>query len=470
MSEKIAFIIQRSGTPELDKRATEMNETVIDPACNKAGYKPIRAAQVRNGDLGKPILSPLYMAPLVIADLGSPPWDPDQLIQLGFRLSTGRPIVLLSESKSAESLSMLPPHLREHIQLISRGAPPLDQQKNLIENQQSDLIEKIETALADSSFWDSHYPCVDFRVPLPFTKKAIAEFTYANESAATLYGLESPDQVIGQQVKTLDDKLLAFMPEAHRQEFQTDRHRWMNVVTNPAEMDPTASVPAWFTTHTKEHNHRVYLPILVQHKFDMDRRASSVAMRVVYVEVGKWQLKAEKEYRDISQVLRIPAMFRLKDYKWDAFLSYNTEDQQYVKDLADTLHKHFGMTAWFDQSNLAGGDVVKNLKAGIDNSLCFAAVVGPGGLGRWQTDELSDLLIKLFKGTKPCLSLILPNADGTPNEDWDKNLPAAIRDELTKILYLHLPNRERLRQFDEDSFLKRFVCFYAETLRTLARV
>src|SRR6516164_1413942 len=95
--QKIAYVIQSAGSNGRLGRAEHVYRSIIVPACGRTGYVPQREQDLPRGEVLKPIISPLYNAPLVVADLGKPPLKTHALIQVGFRLSTGRPTLFLAD-------------------------------------------------------------------------------------------------------------------------------------------------------------------------------------------------------------------------------------------------------------------------------------------------------------------------------------------------------------------------------------
>jgi class 3 adenylate cyclase len=82
-----------------DSRIAEVFEKLIVPACRLAGLEPRRADQIAGPERMPVITGHLSEAPFAIAYMGrpSPGWRQDVVLEVGFRMATGKPLVLISE-------------------------------------------------------------------------------------------------------------------------------------------------------------------------------------------------------------------------------------------------------------------------------------------------------------------------------------------------------------------------------------
>src|SRR5262249_4316082 len=134
-SLKKAFIIQAVGSAgsAVRGRADRGLQLIIDPACQETGYEAVRASDLHTKTIAEPIISALNTHPLVIADLAAPPWNSNVLMEVGFRLATGRPIVFLADTDPKPEL--LPLHLRNvRIHTIDPSGQRKDDVQNLIQS------------------------------------------------------------------------------------------------------------------------------------------------------------------------------------------------------------------------------------------------------------------------------------------------------------------------------------------------
>lgn len=110
MEEKECFVIM----PISDQEGYEPDhfklvyEDIIKIACNQAGYKAIRADDVKQTNLiHKDILQKILETPMAICDLSSN--NPNVLFELGIRQAFDKPVVLIKDkiTKSIFDISPL---------------------------------------------------------------------------------------------------------------------------------------------------------------------------------------------------------------------------------------------------------------------------------------------------------------------------------------------------------------------------
>ena len=75
-------------------------------------------------------------------------------------------------------------------------------------------------------------------------------------------------------------------------------------------------------------------------------------------------------------------------YKYDVFLSHNSQDKPMVKELARKLVAK-GLDVWLDAWKLSpGGRWQEELEQGIKDSASLVVLVGKSGLGHWENEEM----------------------------------------------------------------------------------
>lgn len=90
-------------------------ENIIRPSCEKAGYKPIRADEVKQTNLiHLDILKKLIEAPIAICDLSSR--NPNVLFELGIRQAFDKPVVLIQEKDTPKIFDIAPLRYLEYSQ------------------------------------------------------------------------------------------------------------------------------------------------------------------------------------------------------------------------------------------------------------------------------------------------------------------------------------------------------------------
>jgi hypothetical protein len=455
---KRAFVVQSVGHPgdETRARADRVWESLIEPACREAGYEAVRADRLAAGTITEPIISSLFTDPLVIADLGAPPWNANVMLEVGFRLGVGRSTVFLADKPLSDDA--LPFHLRNRrVVEIDPGAP---------QGARGTLIDYIDGCRSEGTQgWSSQYAYVDFRVPAADPSKAT--YTYANDAAAKMYGLENAEALIGKPVDEIDTKLLTFMADRHRQEFVAEQSRvFGDILTGGRKMTASVEIPLWFTNHTiKDEQNQVYLPLLVHHKYD--EREGVYLMRTMYVNITGWAAE-DVQGRAVTDVLKIPQMFRRsRQFDNDVFLPCDSRDSEYVSDIRYMLER-WECSVWYRPE--AERAPPEDLVRALSRSRMLALVVGRAGLGRWESREkVRTALLEYCRRKNPHVLLLLPEIQAGGDRPWEPYVPEPYRPFFAESLYLELPQPGELLPPPpgRTTFLERII---RELLKVLRKI
>jgi hypothetical protein len=166
-------------------RVGQVFDTLIAPVCARAGFLPRRANELP-GDRKVVIANNLANAPLVIAYLGNPTtgWNDNVILEVGFRLATGLPLVMLSDSaadgQEPEYQRLLPFQIAHH-NVVTVGADASRQAEVLYR----EIVEN-RSAKAPAD-WESPNPVLEFK----FASVRDVIITDANEAARTQIGAEN---------------------------------------------------------------------------------------------------------------------------------------------------------------------------------------------------------------------------------------------------------------------------------------
>jgi S1-C subfamily serine protease len=450
---KKAFVVQAVGAEESveRQRAERVFNELIEPACSEAGYEAVRAHTLNTATLTKPIVSALFTDPLVVADLGVPPWNANVMLEVGFRLATGRSIVFLAD-KRAESVPP-PLQLRDaRIHFVDSGVP---------RDSQSVLRESILKCrpIAHEQAWESQYAIIDFR--LSHREPGESVVTYANLAAAEIYGFPTVDDLIGRPLAGVEELLNKAIPQIHREKYLRDQlamegaiNKWMATKKETAEaagekndhasghretaLKAVAEYPLWFRGHNvPAQNGRVYLPILGLHKYD--RAKDAVMMRVFFMDVTEW-VTQDPGTRPISDVLELPSIFReVTKYKYDFCLCYDSNDLSAANALIDKL-KQLEFSVWprsrmepEEDQDISSAEAIGALL----KSRIVVVLTGKTGIGRWGNGEWDDALYKYCSASRPLACVRV-------HPKWRGFVASKYHDILGECVYL------KLSQLDEQ--------------------
>ena len=113
----------------------------------------------------------------------------------------------------------------------------------------------------------------------------------------------------------------------------------------------------------------------------------------------------------------------------DIFLSHNSCDKPFVRELAERL-KAEGIRPWIDEWDLNAGDQIqRHLSNVLDTIPVVGIVIGPGGIGPWHNAEIEVVVHRRVYDTNKTLRIIPILMAGVARSDR-KSIPAFLRDSL----------------------------------------
>jgi hypothetical protein len=112
--------------------------------------------------------------------------------------------------------------------------------------------------------------------------------------------------------------------------------------------------------------------------------------------------------------------------KYDAFLSYNSQDRQLVETIARWLTEDAKLIVWFDQwRNIPGNPWQEDLENALDQSRCCVVFLGPSGLGAWQNEELRVVIDdRISQKSIRIVPVLLPKV---PRPEKESRIPKFLR-------------------------------------------
>ncbi|MCA9681300.1 MAG: toll/interleukin-1 receptor domain-containing protein, partial [Myxococcales bacterium] len=100
------------------------------------------------------------------------------------------------------------------------------------------------------------------------------------------------------------------------------------------------------------------------------------------------------------------------EFEFDVFLAHASADKSEVEALAVRLRDEHGLRVWFDRwCLLPGDDLLGGLTAGLAGSRCIAVMLGPGGIGPWQGEEMRVALNQSVYAGKRVIPVLFGGAE-----------------------------------------------------------
>ncbi|HMF38695.1 MAG TPA: toll/interleukin-1 receptor domain-containing protein [Isosphaeraceae bacterium] len=463
-STKLCFVIQPMGTYgcETRRRSEHVLETYIHPACKQAGYDPKPSTQLSAGRICGGIINALSCAPMTIAYMGSEPWNDDVMIEVGFRLASGLPLVVICDAPRDGQPFHLPMIINDltHLQIPPPGAP--DDPIRIDE-----LLDLIRDAEQRSSRIDSDHP-----IALVHYYKARAagmvdadqmHYIAASDLATELFGIKADDSdeysLAGHTMKDFLDHLEYRMPRQHYEVFrlsqQSARQTLSERLRTNFPLPPAVEVPIVLNRHPNpDHIGRAFLPVIVS-KYVSDDKAWC-NLRVLYLEVtsqteGKVPPDpippeaADRRYFVCPLASGDRISFESADRKpISVFISYNSADRDQVEQFrARLVHLSPAIDPWLDRDKIEGAeDVNARLAQGLPRAEVAVIFLGAHGPGPWQNQEVELIIRRKVEGKMKVLLVLLDclGLDQLP-PSW---------------MFLQNVRAEKFEVVDSDDYLERF--------------
>ncbi len=271
---------------------------------------------------------------MTIAYLGRPPWNPNVMIEVGYRLNTNLPLVYLCDQDDSGDDLPLPFDILGQW-FVSLPVSGIDAGKI------KELIELIRASEREPRHLEWHYPIALINVK---NRDTISEhnwlYTAASESAEELFGIDG--RLVGLTMEEFLHAAKKRMPPAQYHAFSAnqrqERKDLQGRMTNASSAPAVASIPLYFDRHEIEkYNGRAYLPILLQDYTPENKDWHH--MRYLYLDVTSVSQKATnrwgEEYYYCSLDLDTATRLALLETAPPrvVFLSYSRHDRDVVEQM-----------------------------------------------------------------------------------------------------------------------------------------
>lgn len=270
-----------------NKRLTDVFDRLVEPACKALNFRAQRADHIPGQDRLPVITNQLTSAPMAVAYLGkaSRNWNQDVLLEIGYRLSTGLPLVMLTDEIPAAQRGERPESLKDLLPFYLAQKNVLQVPKN--PRQMLDaLVAEMKTArtTTPAKEWNTTHPVVELKFS---NVKEDLTLTYVSSDAKKLLGLEderSPD------VKALQAKFKERMEPVHYEAYIKERLEILACLRDSSMglrdgkvAIPVARIPVVFkdTPRDRDNKPTGYLPVVIRYLFQQ----GTMYLRILYLDV-----------------------------------------------------------------------------------------------------------------------------------------------------------------------------------------
>ncbi len=380
-----------------DQRGIDVYDRYLRKACEQIGYEPERADEQFTDEILSGIENSLSWAPVVCAYLGSPPaWNINVAIEVGYRLSTRRPLVLLCDEPTIGEELNLPFNISQNrVIQLPRGDVDQETEDKVVANIVRTILQRERERRPFASVQavaNIHFPKSDF-------SKHSALFIEVSELARSLFGPGIVGKTLAQFYDGLKDDMLSSQYEA----FMNEQALLIAQAQNSSET-VIARVPIVF--RRGPHKGRAFLPMIV----NAADYGCIQQLRVLYLDVTSAVRKVTDQDNPELQYYRCLLNPKAKPLSLPdevhgkrplIFLAHNSRDkEEYVYPIA-TLLRQAGAEPWLDKENIpVGVQQVSAISKALDQ--CDAAFVflGPEGQGQFQDLEIQTLINLYYEKKK----------------------------------------------------------------------
>ena len=121
----------------------------------------------------------------------------------------------------------------------------------------------------------------------------------------------------------------------------------------------------------------------------------------------------DRAAESFAQQLRLYRKRALAEF--DVFLCHNSEDKPEVRSIAAQLRRR-GYLPWLDEDEIQPGTTWQSkIQADIERIKSCAVIVGPSGIGPWQTREVDAALQLFVEKRVPIIPVLLPSSGTVPD-------------------------------------------------------
>jgi TIR domain len=401
-----------------NKRGDYFFDKFVIAACQKAGFTPDRADHQLTRDIADGIVTSLKVSPVVIAYLGSAPWNPNVILELGYRLATRLPLVIVcDEARPGEKLD-LPFHLSmTRVVTIPQDEKIEDSQHEKIVD---DIVGLMQQTMNECVPFDSNQAVAMIHAPRGPVNGEQAVYVAATRRATDLFGVDG--QLVGRTLTQFVADRERDMPYYQYRAFMWEQAR-LAVVVAPNAPTVIATTPIVFSKG--KHKARAYLPIIVNYiEVGMIQEFTvlylDVTSNVEYIphfhikpKISYYTCRLDPEAPAIENFVEpAPVAPQLAD---GVFLAHNKKDKDRVRRIYDLLKKHGGRP-WFDEECIRdGSNWLEEIDKGIGRCRAAFVFVGANGYGDFQDKvEAKHLFINMLERGIPLVPILMDALEKPP--------------------------------------------------------
>jgi ubiquinone/menaquinone biosynthesis C-methylase UbiE len=328
------FLITPIGAPDSeDRRLSEyVFHRIVAEACKRLSPPclVVHPLDQSGADIWADVANALFSADHVIAFLGKHPWNPNVMVEVGYRLATGKPLVILAPE------GRLPFDLQNR-RTIMLPPDPQTMSADALAKAIDDVVELLGQRESYDLGWGDLRPTATIEIDLRDVPVKDHRIGDASEQTARLFNLQRPD-LIGVPPEELMTHLLSLMDRWQYDKFIEEQSRLYGdpTVLSSSVQPVQAEIPIVLTKHPDpEFFCRAYLPAILTHQRIDDR----LLIRVVYVDVSRYAKL------DPEGICRMPRPGPNLDFLFSQYATAYDAVLPKLPNYAETVKRHLDLLA-----------------------------------------------------------------------------------------------------------------------------
>lgn len=273
------------------QRADFVFDEFVKRACAELNLRPYRSDHQFSRGIREEMMRSISQANLVFAYVGGPRWNPNVMIEIGYRLASGGALIIVRDSPADAACDEPLPFDISDLQILS--LPPRAEESDAAarDDAVANLVRAIKAALENlPQPWNSHHPFMQIEID---RDRAVGMIKAATRDAERLFA--HGGRLVGVKIADVIAKLQQYMPDGQFHAFGMEQNHLITRLTGAgpvygnvdaeAPVDHvTATVPMVFEGHPDKHfDQRAFLPIIV--RYDSGSHADRLVLNALYLDV-----------------------------------------------------------------------------------------------------------------------------------------------------------------------------------------
>jgi ubiquinone/menaquinone biosynthesis C-methylase UbiE len=411
------FVISPIGRAGSDERARAdfVFDQYVKRGCAELNFKPYRSDQEFSKAVRRDLMTSITRAKLVIAYLGKPPWNPNVMIEIGYRQAAGGALVVFRDAETeADKEHPLPFDIGD-MQVLSLPAADDERDPALVKTIAAKIASAVTKSLATVPVpTSSRHPFMVIEIDRRRDGEAQHVIRVATPEAEKLFAHDG--RLVGAKVSDVVVKLQQYMPVGQFMAFATEQTEIIEDLTSATgplfgvkRPRLNAMIPMVFEGHPNPaYDQRAFLPIIVHSDNSQDDR---LLLNVLYLDVTAATRVKDGTFRCVLEAEERSALV------WDNYAVSYDKILTRLSIYTEVLKRHVGamssddIRTVLDVGSGTGNATIPLLRAG-KSVTAVERSAGMRDLMRRKVVDLEDARLFVYEESAERLPFAAERFDG----------------------------------------------------------